>query len=695
MESKFDQFKNGFITDVETLRAQTGDGLRKSFVQCMSRMIDEDYAEDVVPVYLSARCGMKHVMADGYAYSDEEGTLVLIAADFKEFSPREPLTKSEAEGCFRRLRNFFELSKAGRIQNSAQEILEWSSPEFELAELIRSEDIERVRLLLYTDRTLSGKFKKLGNEPIGAVGVEEQVWSMERLYEHFMSGREHEPLVMDFSDAPLQLAPATKGDGFKSYLGVMPAEKLARMYRDHGGRLLEGNVRSFLTLKSKVNQDIRGTILRDPEHFFIFNNGIAATARDLVFNDSGELVQATDFQIINGGQTTASLSRAVYSKDNADVSNIRVALKLTEIESTLSSSEATKLVRNISRYSNNQNKVSAADFTSNHEFHVMMEKCAERIAAPVAPGMLHGTYWFYERNRGAYLQKQMFMTAAQQREFEAKTDKKHVVKKEDLARVRLAWEQLPHIVSKGAAALFAKFMERLGDEEEWEQKKAEGLFGDQYYKDSISLVIIYNQLRAAVAKESWYDKGYLANIVAYAMSVFSWLFSRRHPDKIFNFDVIWRRQELPAAMLSSLVDISRIVKEGLIDPDRPKENVTEWAKLNACWLKMMKRFEDSGYVLAEADDWCRSDADVRKERAQARAEAKVDDSVSLISRALAYGHWTDALDFNRDTSKGCLNNAQEDALMRCSQLPRTVPGDQVLKAAFEAIELLRKEGFKF
>lgn len=239
MEGKFDQFVDRFVTDVEAKRAETGEGLRKSFVQCMSRMIDDSDAEDVVPVYLDARCGVRRVMADGYAYNGDEGTLVLVAADFNEFNDTRLLTKSDATDYFKRLRNFFELAKAGVIQDPAQDILEWSSPEYGLADLIRNENIERVRLLLYTDRTLSGKFKKLDNEPIGSVGVEEQVWGMERVFEQYMSGREHEPIVMDFTDAPLRLAETTSGNGFKAYLGAMPAEKLARMYRDHGGRLLE------------------------------------------------------------------------------------------------------------------------------------------------------------------------------------------------------------------------------------------------------------------------------------------------------------------------------------------------------------------------------------------------------------------------------------------------------------------------
>ena len=442
-----EEFRQKIQSDVGIARSTQGEGARKAFVTTMIGLIPDEEADNVEPVYLDERVGNRRVAVDGYAYNNSENTLLLVIADWNNFDEKLLLTKTDAEGYLKRLRYFFQLARKGRLLDPASDILEWSSPEYGLAETIEKECIERVRLLLVTDRRLSDKFKKVGSEPIDGIAVDEQVWGPERLYEHFMSGRAHEPVVLDFSDAPISLTRSAEGDGFRSFLGVMPAEKLAAVYREHGGRLLEGNVRSFLTLRSSVNKSIRETILRSPERFFIYNNGIACTAKDLVFNARGQLVRATDFQIINGGQTTASLARAVHN-DKADLSAIQVALKLTEIDDSLPEAEASELIRNISRWSNNQNKVSGADFSANHPFHVQMEKFADRLVAPPAPGQLRGSYWFYERSRGSYLQKQMFMTDAQQKAFAARSDKKHVIKKEALARGRLLWEQHPDIVSK-------------------------------------------------------------------------------------------------------------------------------------------------------------------------------------------------------------------------------------------------------
>lgn len=684
-----ENFREKIKSDVGINRSIQGEGARKAFVTTMIGLIPDEEADNVEPVYLDERVGTRRVAVDGYAYNNSENTLLLVIADWNEFDETLLLTKTDAEGYLKRLRNFFQLARKGKLQDPAADILEWSSPEYGLAETIEKECIERVRLLLVTDRRLSDKFKKVGSEPIEGLPVDEQVWGLERLYEHFMSGREHEPVVLDFSDAPISLTRSATGEGFRSFLGVMPATKLAAVYREHGGRLLEGNVRSFLTLRSIVNKSIRETILRSPERFFIYNNGIACTAKDLVFNAKGQLVQATDFQIINGGQTTASLARAVHS-DKADLSAIQVALKLTEIDDSLPEAEASELIRNISRWSNNQNKVSGADFSANHPFHVQMEKFAARLVAPPAPGRLRGSYWFYERSRGSYLQKQMFMTDAEQKAFAAHSDKKHVIKKEAFARARLLWEQRPDIVSKGATALFAYFMQEI--DEDWEKSRDAGKYGEDYFKETVALIIMYDDLRELVRAQNWYDKGYLANIVAYGISVFSKLFREQFKSP-FRHELVWNVQSLPKDMADVLLPVCRKVKDCLTDPSRKKENVTEWAKLKACWDSVQESFD--GYRLPpEAAAWGRSKEEVKERARQNRMDAGVESDVEFMKKAMAYEHWKDALDFIKD-HPGIVTPGQRNSVSKCSFIPQVVPTTREIKVAFKALDELRSEGFRF
>ena len=79
-------------------------------------------------------------------------------------------------------------------------------------------------------------------------------------------------------------------------------------------------MRSFLQLKGKVNKSIRNTILNEPTMFFAYNNGIAGTASEVNVENVGSQLYITSIkalQIVNGGQTTASLARALL-KDKKD-----------------------------------------------------------------------------------------------------------------------------------------------------------------------------------------------------------------------------------------------------------------------------------------------------------------------------------------------------------------------------------------
>ena len=161
-------------------------------------------------------------------------------------------------------------------------------------------------------------------------------------------------------------------DSYQSYLAVMPGRILAGLYEKYDTRLLESNVRVFLQAKGKVNQGIRATILNEPEMFFAYNNGITATARE-VFTERGEnglqIVKISDLQIVNGGQTTASLFHT-GRKDKVQLENIFVQMKL----SVIPEDQDERIVPNISRYANTQNKVNASDFFSNHPFSRRMEE---------------------------------------------------------------------------------------------------------------------------------------------------------------------------------------------------------------------------------------------------------------------------------------------------------------------------------
>lgn len=337
---------------------------------------------------------------------------------------------------------------------------------------------------------------------------------------------------------------------------------LADIYDTYDSQLLEGNVRSFLSTKVAVNKKIRETILRIPQNFFAYNNGISATAMDLQFETTSEgkfITYARDFQIINGGQTTASLSNARH-KDGADLSLIYVQMKLTEVDSD--ADKSSELIRNISRSSNSQNKVSDADFFATHPFHIRMEQISRRLFAPASGGSQYETKWFYERARGQYLQAQMRMTKSQKDKFIAQHPKKQVITKTDFAKYRNSWAGMPQTVSRGAQTNFMKFAEII--DEAW--SKSDAPFNDKFFKDTVSLAILFKHTEWIVSHQPWFEQGYRANIVTYSIALLHRLIRAQFPDMDLDLQLIWTRQQISDVVTNELVKITKYVFDRITDP---------------------------------------------------------------------------------------------------------------------------------
>ena len=133
--------------------------------------------------------------------------------------------------------------------------------------------------------------------------------------------------------------------------------------------------------------------------FFAYNNGLSATAEDVELRHREGIVEISalkNLQIVNGGQTTASIHSAYRKK--LDLSDVFVQVKLSIVEPA----DVAEIVPLISEFANTQNRVSAADFFSNHPFHVRIEQISRRILAPSADGSFTQSKWFYERARGQY-----------------------------------------------------------------------------------------------------------------------------------------------------------------------------------------------------------------------------------------------------------------------------------------------------
>lgn len=431
---------------------------------------------------------------------------------------------------------------------------------------------------------MSNKIKELKSSLLNDKLIEYHIWDITRIFQISESASGKEDIVIqlkDFVENGIPCIPASKTDDYTAYLCNIPGLILAKLYNSYGGRLLEGNVRSFLQTKGKVNKGIRNTILNNPTMFFAYNNGIAATSYDIKTIDIEGvkyITEITALQIVNGGQTTASLAMALLNdkKDGSEekLKEIYVPMKL----SIVSPEKAQELIPNISRFANSQNKVSDADLWSNHPFHIRMEDFSRRIIAPAIDGKQYGTHWYYERANGQYKQETYKCSPAEKKRFEMLNPSYQMFKKIDLAKYMNLLHMRPDIASAGGQKSFSHFA--TGITKQWDTK--DSIFNEGYFRRLVSLAIIFKESDRIVRHQSWYNS-YKANIVAYTMAKIFSTVKEEYPDKVISFKNIWLRQTLSAAWKRQIEITSKNMYEFLIDDKRQIENVTEWAKREACW----------------------------------------------------------------------------------------------------------------
>lgn len=652
------------------------------FERYCAELINAGELETADRVYFNPGGGVR---VDGYGGDprDSEGVLTLIVADFSEDDAPSTLTQTAMEANFKRALKFARKALSPEFRDGLEE----SMPAFGLADTITTQwdNVFKVRVILLTNKVLSSRIDSVEEGEVDDKPVSKSVWDLERLRRYVASGQEREELVVDFDGgslgSPIPLLPAhSKAGNLESYLAVIPGAQLAAVYDRWGTRLLEQNVRVFLQARSNVNKGIKNTIDGEPEMFFAFNNGITATADEIetATDDSGfKLTRVKNLQIVNGGQTTASIHAAMQRK--SDLSSVFVQMKLTTIGGGLSK----EVVPRISEYANSQNKVSAADFFSNHPYHVRIEEFSRRLFAPSPDGAMRETKWFYERARGQYLDARGGLTPTQRKKFDLEYPKSQKFTKTDLAKYEMAWDEQPHVVSKGAQKNFAAFATSI--DAAWE--KDDSRFSEKYFREAVSKALMFKALEKLVSDQPWYDGGYRANIVAYTLSKLS--FDIRASGDALDFERIWREQGVSADLESVFAHYAFRVHEIITNPDSRYRNVTEWAKQPACWNRVSKAdFHPPSniskvVVPKELADEARRDASKDQEMLSGIAlQTKVVDAGPLLWRRVRT--W--------GSSRSLLTQKEMDVLDVCASLPARVPTEKQCEVAAEALKRLRTEG---
>jgi hypothetical protein len=676
IEEFFHDFRQDLLSGAEARE----DFLEPEFALRAAKELEESGAiEGFDPCHYKAPRGMR---VDGYWLNDDGISIDLFIVDFANREVLESLTRSDVDALFRRIENFFTACSLKGLYSELEE----TSLGYGLARDIssRASTFAKVNFYLLSERLLSEKVQAIDDKLYQGWTFTYSIWDIARLHRIKTSRGAKEEVVIDFESMFGQGIPClpahTKSADYESYLMVLPATILGDLYGKYGDRLLEQNVRCFLQARGKVNKGIRSTILNDPEMFFAYNNGITATAREVITESKADgiyIKEINDLQIVNGGQTTASLFHT-SRKDKASLEKIFVQMKLSVVDSE----KGEEVIPRISEYANTQNKVNAADFFSNHPFHIRMEEFSRRLWAPSQQGALRESKWFYERARGQYSDAQAKISKAEKKKFLAEFPSSQMFAKTDMAKFENVWEDKPTYVNLGAQKNFAQYAKRIG--QEW--TKNPDNFNEHYYKRAIARAILFRKTEKIVSVQPWYSGGYRANIVAYTLSLLSKLCADM--DKSFDFMRVWETQDITDVMRDAIEITAKTVFDSIMTPIAGISNISEWCKKEACWDRLQLRSDELKSLLPKPFLSGLVDKEnIVEEVKKAAKVQKIDNGIEAQKKVMSIpaAKWRQILS---DGNKKSLFSPMETGILQvASQIPAKIPSE---KQSVILIEVLAK-----
>lgn len=681
------EFNDSLVKEVAAEASDSGISQSDVFFERMAALLEtegEIATADRVRFLASSQGKTLRLDGIGGDPRESEGVLCVIVSDFHDGVGAVKINASDAKKAFGQLINFV---AAARRTTFRADLIEGSA-EAGAASIIASAwpTITKIKLILMTNATYSARTDAVLAGKIDGIPVTYNIWDLTRFHRIETSGHAREKIIVnfreDFGATIPALAASSSGEHLDSYLVVISGHQLAEIYDRWGARLLESNVRSFLQARGAVNRGIRDTIKDEPEMFFSYNNGLSATADSVELEKTSvglRIVSATNLQIVNGGQTTASL-HAARKISPETLEQVHVQMKLTVVPSDASE----EIVPFISKYANSQNRVSAADFFSNHPFHMRMEEYSRRVLAPAAEGTNRETKWFYERARGQYLVERAKKSQAERRRFDLENPKPQYFVKTDLAKVEMSFRMRPDIVSKGAQKNFGEFAQMIGGEWNRSDKK----FDETWYRRLISKLIVFRYLEKTIPKQPWYPGGYRANIVTYSISKLASDAEER--DHVIDLDVVWRRQSVSRELGDALLIAAEAAVEVITHPEAGVNNITEWGKKQACWATLQRAEIDYGpdfmNCLVELEEARSVQRDGRREEA---AISGIEAQTSVIEAGGDF--WTRLREWGG--SKRIFSPREDGILKACGLFPSKLPSEKQSVIALDLLERAREEGY--
>lgn len=544
-----------------------------------------EYLEDNGEVNVPELCVFQKTRTriTAYDYNDEAESLDLFYL-IKAETLLGRVNKSKIDQGFNYLMSFYRESMSGTLLKSVN--VANNDEIAEVAKLVQSTKgkINQLRLYVITNGLTDPDAAGVAVESDdGDYIIEYNVWDMQRVYQQHNIRSGKEKVEIDFPteyNTELQCLKMCEESPFvDAYMAIIPGVTLAKIYKKYQQVLLEKNVRTFLQFKGKVNKGIRKTLREEPDMFFSYNNGISTTASEIEVKDNEGALYITrlyDWQIVNGGQTTASIAASLNDRD-VELGKVFVPMKISVIRDK---ENCDKIIKAISTSANSQTAIKNSDFSANEPYLVDLETYSRSEwvpngnAKPVCK-------WYFERTRGQYLDQLAQLSGYNEKAFKREYPKNQKITKTDIAKYEASWNMMPYNVCRGAEKNYTIFVSDV--------KRDKPEVTASYFKRVIAKCILFNTIDSIVKSKKL--GGYKANMNTYLMAAISFL-----SDKNLDLTYIWENQRVHQDVIDRIEELIPMVWVHLTGSSANGgsqfSNVGEWSKKPDCWNRLKLKLGD-------------------------------------------------------------------------------------------------------
>lgn len=425
----------------------------------------------------------------GYSISISGETVSLFYTIYEPFENDEPkaISAEEYNRAINRLQGFYLAAVSGRCNE-----MEPSADDYKICKYIYEyeEDITNVRLFVLTNGTIRSNLKTPKQRLDNQIKVDCKSWDFNLLYTNIYSSMDHMSVDIDLFDDPdynfkipfIELESPV--ETYTTYIAMLPGEFLYNLYENYNTDLMQSNVR-FYKGKNSCNKGIIETLKSKPHRFLAYNNGLTATAKDVLVEhnedkQTGVLKFIENFQILNGGQTTASIYYAKKENPEIDLSKVYVQMKLIVLLDNIEEFHPL-----ITRYSNTQTSIKPSDYSTNNPFNKKMQELSRTIIAPDMAQNGTVTHWYYERVSSQYSQDVLrYKDKTDRDKFKAENPESQKFDKCELGKIYMAWHQHPDVSINGPQKCYNTFIE------EFKDKVPDNIF----FEDFVATLIIYRYM---------------------------------------------------------------------------------------------------------------------------------------------------------------------------------------------------------